>query len=75
MAQKQEPLAILGLSLTDSTTFPAPSTGSVDIWGALKTKGEKGGEEGWMRGPIVPVMLPKGKKVSAAQEIPWGLTL
>jgi len=47
----------------------------VGIWEALKTKGEKGGEEWWMSGPIIPVTLPKRKKVSAAQEKPWGLTL
>lgn len=53
-------------------TLSAPRRGSMDIWGALKTKGEKGREEGWVSGPFMPVMLPKGKQVSPAQEKPWG---
>lgn len=34
----------------------------MDVWGALKTKGDKGGEEGQVSGPIMPLMLPAVQK-------------
>ncbi|PKU39893.1 hypothetical protein llap_9800 [Limosa lapponica baueri] len=40
-------------SLSQQCQAESVSPGSVEIWGALKTKAEKGGEEEWMSGPTV----------------------
>lgn len=54
VVQNGEHLLFRGCHLLVTPTLSVPTTGSVDIWGALENKGKKGAEEAWMSGPIMP---------------------